>query len=141
MAATDISKAVIKRAETRMVREQRRGRAVRAKYDPKTGRIVLDLDTGLSLAFRPEATQELCRASARQLADIQITPSGLGLHWPRLDADLYLPALLEGLLGTKKWAAAKLGAAGGSVKSRAKTASARENGKRGGRPRKAAPAR
>jgi hypothetical protein len=140
MAATDISKAVIKRAETRMLRERRRGRAVRAKFDPKTGRIVLDLDTGLSLSFFPEAAEGFSNASARQLAHIEITPSGLGLHWPRLDADIYLPALLEGLLGTKKWAAAKLGAAGGSVRSRAKTASARENGKRGGRPRKIAAA-
>jgi hypothetical protein len=140
MAATDISKAIIKRAETRMVRERKRGRAVRARYDSKTRRIVLDLDTGLSLAFYPEAAQGLSKASARQLADIEITPSGLGLHWPRLDADIYLPALLEGLLGTKKWAAAKLGAAGGSTRSRAKAASARENGKRGGRPRKAAAA-
>ena len=138
MAATDISKAVVKRAETRMLRERRHGRVVRAKFDPKTGRVVLDLDTGLCLAFYPEAAQGLSNASARQLADIEITPSGLGLHWPRLDADLYLPGLLEGLLGTKKWAAAKLGAAGGSTRSRAKAASARENGKRGGRPRKIA---
>lgn len=140
MAATDISKAIIKRAETRMLRERQRGRAIRAKYDSKTGRIVLDLDTGLSLAFYPAAAEGLSKASARQLAEIEITPSGLGLHWPRLDADIYLPALLDGLLGTKKWAAAKLGTAGGSARSRAKSASARENGKRGGRPRKIAAA-
>jgi hypothetical protein len=140
MATTEISKAVVKRAERRMVRERQRGWAVRAKYDSKTGRIVLDLDTGLSLSFYPEAAEGLANASARQLSDIEITPSGLGLHWPRLDADIYLPALLDGLLGTKKWAAAKLGAAGGSARSRAKATSARENGKRGGRPRKIAAA-
>ena len=67
MAATDISKAVVKRAETRMLRERRHGRAVRAKFDPKTGRIVLDLDTGLSLSFYPEAAEGLSRASARRL--------------------------------------------------------------------------
>jgi hypothetical protein len=60
----------------------------------------------------------------------------LGLHFPTLDADLYLPSLLEGFLGSRRWMAAQLGKAGGSVTSSAKTAAARANGKRGGRPRK-----
>ena len=138
MVTTDITNAVIKRAESRMVREQRRGRAIKAAYDAKAKRIVVDLNTGLSISFHAGEAEGLAGASARDLADIQITPSGLGLHWPKLNADLYLPALLDGLLGSKKWLAAKLGAAGGSVRSQAKAASARENGKRGGRPRKAA---
>jgi hypothetical protein len=137
MATTDITNAVIKRAESRMVREQRRGRVIKAAYNTKAKRIVVDLNTGLSISFHASKAEGLAGASARDLADIQITPSGLGLHWPRLDADLYLPALLDGLLGSKKWLAAKLGAAGGRARSQAKAASARENGKRGGRPRKA----
>ena len=138
MATTDITNAVVKRAESRMVREQRRGRAIQAAYNAKAKRIVVDLNTGLSISFHAGEAEGLAGASARDLADIQITPSGLGLHWPKLDADLYLPALLDGLLGSKKWLAAKLGAAGGRARSQAKAASARENGKRGGRPRKAA---
>jgi hypothetical protein len=138
MAATDISKAVIKRAETRMAREQRRGRAVNARYDARNKRVLLELDTGLSIGFFAGDAEGLSGASARELSDIEISPSGLGLRWPRLDADIYLPSLLDGLLGSKKWVAAKLGAAGGRVKSRAKAASSRENGKRGGRPRKVA---
>jgi hypothetical protein len=58
------------------------------------------------------------------------------LHFPKLDADLYLPALLEGLLGSKRWMAARLGKHGGQARSAAKAAASRENGKRGGRPRK-----
>jgi hypothetical protein len=56
----------------------------------------------------------------------------------KLDAHLYLPALMQGIFGTKAWMAAQLGASGGRARSAAKAAAARANGKRGGRPRKAA---
>jgi hypothetical protein len=35
------------------------------------------------------------------------------LHWPRLDADLYLPALMEGVIGSRRWMARVMGKAGG----------------------------
>jgi hypothetical protein len=53
---------------------------------------------------------------------------------PRLDADLYVPALLEGVLGSRRWMAARLGAVGGQARTQAKAAAARANGRRGGRP-------
>src|SRR5437868_3887052 len=77
-------------------------------------------------------------ATPADLAQIEISPAGLGLHWPRLDADLYVPALLQGALGSKGWMARQLGAAGGRARSKAKVAASRENGRRGGRPRKTA---
>jgi hypothetical protein len=66
---------------------------------------------------------------------IEVTAAGLGLHWPSLDADLYVPDLVKGILGTKAWMA-HIGAAGGKAASKAKTRAARVNGKLGGRPRK-----
>ena len=75
-------------------------------------------------------------AAPADLVQIEVSPTGLGLHWPKLDADVYLPALLQGVLGSKQWMAARLGASGGQVRSAAKTAAARENGRKGGRPRK-----
>jgi hypothetical protein len=74
-------------------------------------------------------------ASADDLRAVEVEAFGLGIHFPTLDADLYVPALLEGLLGPKNWMAAQLGAAGGRTRTAAK-AIARENGKRGGRLRK-----
>jgi hypothetical protein len=59
------------------------------------------------------------------------------LHFPALDADLYLPGLLQGFLGSRRWMAAQLGKAGSRATSAAKTAAARANGKLGGRPKKA----
>ena len=108
-----------------------------ARYDRRIGRLVIDLSTGLSIAFKPHDAQGLETAKPEQLTKIEISPSGLGLHFPAIDADIYLPGLLEGFLGSRSWMAAQLGKAGGSATSRAKTAAVRANGKLGGRPRKA----
>ena len=62
----------------------------------------------------------------------------LGVYFPWLDTDFYIPALLEGIFGSQKWMAARLGAKGGRVKSLAKSAAARANGRLGGRPPKLA---
>ncbi len=111
--------------------------AVGAYYDLKNGRVVIELSSKLGVWFSPRDAQGLKSATPAQLEHIEITPSGLGLHFPKLDADLYLPALLEGFFGSKKWMAAQLGAAGGKSRTAAKRSAARANGKLGGRPRKA----
>lgn len=112
--------------------------AVAARYDRRVGRIVIELSSGLEIAFKPHDAQGLEQAKPDDLADIEISPSGLGLHFPVLDADLYLPSLLEGFLGSRKWMAASMGKVGGRTTSEAKAVAARANGKLGGRPRKAA---
>lgn len=111
-------------------------RAVNAHYDRRIGRIVIQLNTNLEVAFSPRDAQGLENASPAELSVIEISPSGFGIHFPKLDADLYLPALLEGFLGSRKWMASRLGAEGGKSTSAAKTAAAKRNGRRGGRPRK-----
>ena len=78
----------------------------------------------------------LAGAAPDDLAEIEVGPAGLGLRWPRLDADLHVPALLRGVLGSRSWMAAHMGAAGGRSRSPAKAAAARENGRKGGRPRR-----
>ena len=112
--------------------------AVSARYDRRRGRIVVNLDTGLELAFPPQLAQGLENAASADLADIEISPSGFGIHFPRLDAHLYLPGLVQGVFGSKRWMAAQLGAAGGKTRSAGKSAAARVNGRQGGRPRKVA---
>ncbi len=115
-------------------------KAISARYDRRVSRIVITLDNGLELAFPPRLAQGLEDAPSAKLAKIEISPSGLGLHWPELDADLYVPGLIAGIFGTKRWMAAQLGAAGGRVRSAAKAAAVRENGRKGGRPKKVATA-
>ncbi|MBV5274253.1 MAG: DUF2442 domain-containing protein [Lamprocystis purpurea] len=111
--------------------------AVSARYDKRVHRVVIGLSSGIELGFLPHDAQGLETAKPTDLDLIEISPSGLGLHFPKLDADLYLPALLEGFLGSRHWTAAQLGKKGGSVKSAAKAQAARANGRRGGRPRTA----
>ena len=111
-------------------------RAIAARYDRRIARVVVSLNTGLELAIPPHMAEGLDRARPDDLAVIEISASGLGLHWPALDADLYLPGLLQGVFGSPKWMAGLLGRAGGLTRSPAKTAAARINGQKGGRPRK-----
>lgn len=124
------------KAEQRMAELRKSGYAVSAHYDPSQSRIVVELSTGIQLAFPAELAEGLDGASPQNLADIEISPSGLGLHWPKLDADVYVPALLQGVLGSEAWMARQLGARGGRARSEAKASASRENGRRGGRPRK-----
>jgi hypothetical protein len=82
--------------------------AVSVRYDRRVSRVIILLASGLELAFSPKNIQGLESAHPADLLDAEITPSGLGIYFPRIDADLYIPALLEGYLGTKKWMADQL---------------------------------
>jgi len=114
--------------------------AVSAHYDARLGRVLVRLSSGLDVAFSPSDAEGLESATPSQLEPIEISPSGFGIHFPKLDADIYLPALLEGFLGSKRWMASRLGSAGGRRKSAAKASAAKQNGRLGGRPRKVRPA-
>jgi hypothetical protein len=122
------------RGEARM----RGPRAESAHYDAGRNRVIVRLTTGVELGFAPRDVEGLQHASVDDLKVIELEAFGLGIHFPKLDADIYVPALLEGVLGSKRWMAAQLGAAGGRTRSAAKAAASRENGKRGGRPRSGA---
>ena len=112
-------------------------RAVSVRYDRKSGQIVIDLNSRVTLTFSPRDVEGLENAKPSQLEEIEISPSGFGVYFPKLDADLYVPGLLEGLLGSKKWIAARLGQIGGQSRSKAKKAASKANGKLGGRPKTA----
>jgi hypothetical protein len=109
--------------------------AIAATYQPETGLIEITFSNQTRFSFPAHLGQGLAGASPKDLADIEITPSGTGLHWEALDADLYIPALLEGTFGSRQWMTA-LAKKGGAAKSPAKTQSSRQNGKKGGRPPK-----
>ena len=105
-----ITEHELKQAEKRMAAVREAGHAVSARYDRRRSRGVVALNTGVELAFPTRLAEGLADASPDNLADIEISPAGLGLHWPRLDADLYVPALLQGVFGSKSWMARQLGA-------------------------------
>ena len=105
--------------------------AIGARYT--VGRIHIELNNGCAFEFPTDQAEELAGAKAADLRVIEIQAGGLGLYWPKLDADLYVPTLVRGVLGTKRWMA-EIGAAGGKASTVAKAAAARANGKLGGRP-------
>ena len=80
---------------------ERHAKAVRARYDSHRSRIVVTLDNGLELAFPPRMAEGLGQATRAELAEIEISPSGEGLHWRAVDADLYIPSLLRGVFGSR----------------------------------------
>jgi hypothetical protein len=133
-----ITERDLEQAENRMQTVRQAGHAVSVRYDRRASRVVVNLNTGVQLSVPTRNIEGLADAQAEDLAAIEITPAGLGLHWPKLDADVYVPALLQGVFGSKKWMAALLGASGGKSTSAAKTTAARQNGQKGGRPRRVA---
>jgi hypothetical protein len=95
----------------------------------------MSMSNGLEVSFPAHEVQGLETATPADLSRIEIDPPGFGLHFPTLDADLYVPGLLQGVFGSEQWMAARLGARGGKARTAAKAAASRKNGKLGGRPR------
>jgi len=112
--------------------------AIAVRYNKKANRVIISLSTKVEVMFNPSDVQGLEDATPEQLSEIEISPSGFGLYFPQVDADIDVPNLLEGTMGSRKWMAARLGAEGGKARSLAKRKAARANGALGGRPRKSA---
>ncbi len=110
-------------------------RARAAHYDARTERVVLELTNGSAFAFPAAHVRGLERASHAARARLELAPTGDGIWWDALDADISVPGILAATFGSA--AASMLGAKGGSATSSAKSIAARANGKRGGRPRTA----
>jgi hypothetical protein len=113
-------------------------RATSARYDRKSGRVVIELVNGCTYAFPTQLVQDLQGASHDDLTNVEVEGLGFDLHWPTLDADLYVPALVAGIFGTREWMKKELARRAGQAKTPAKAAAARANGSKGGRPRKVA---
>ncbi len=99
-----VTRGGLRKANARAAQMHAQGpTAMAAWYDRRSRRVVIALSSGIDVMFSPDKAQGLRGAKPAQLATIEISPSGFGLHFPKLDADLYLPALLEGWLGSRRW--------------------------------------
>ena len=129
MTATDAEiDAALARARADGIDNEPVAQSVR--YIPAHDIYIVSLTDGTRLVLQREKLQGLQNASKVQLSDVRVEMLGTGINWPGLDVDRYVPALIKGIYGTKKWLA-ELGRAGGSVKSEAKARAARENGAKG----------
>ncbi len=113
-------------------------RAESAGYDEANDLIVIRLKNGAIFSFPPQLAQGLVNATPEQLNDIWISASGSSIHWESLDVDFGITELLAGIFGTQA-SMSELGRKGGEKTSSAKAKAARENGKKGGKPKKNAP--
>lgn len=121
-----LDETAFKRTAVGRKRSGNRPHAVSARFDKRSHRVSVRLDTGIEFLFDPRSAHGLQSATAEDLADVRIEGLGGTLHFPRLDADFSVAGLLEGFLGPLDW-----------VRREARAAASRENGKRGGRPKKA----
>jgi hypothetical protein len=122
-------------ARARRSREEPLARAVEYKSGLGLDLFEVKLSDGHRRLIPREDLQGLQSGTKEQLALVEIVGGGTGLHWPDLDVDLYVPSLLRGIYGNKKWMA-KIGKRGGQATSAAKKKASRANGKLGGRPRR-----
>jgi Protein of unknown function (DUF2442) len=107
-----------------------------AQYVPRLKLLIVELTNGRRMVLPIEDLQGLEKATAKQLQNIEIFGLGTGIIFSDIDTGFYVPALIEGVYGNRRWMA-EMGAKGGRATTEAKKRSARKNGKKGGRPRKA----
>ncbi|MFN8492669.1 MAG: DUF2442 domain-containing protein [Caldilineaceae bacterium] len=112
---------------------QNEPQAQTATYDATTNRLVIELKNGVIFQLPCPLIQGLGDASPDAITQVRLGPRGASLHWENLELDFSLAGLLAGIFGTQVWMA-ELGRTGGRARSAAKTAAARANGKKGGRP-------
>ena len=113
-------------------------RATKAFYDPINDLIMIETTRGFRWGIPRRGITALNRASAEQLAQLALSPSGAGLHWDALDVQLSVPGLLVDALGPGTLAR-ELARRGGKSTSSAKAEAARRNGAKGGRPEATTP--
>ncbi len=116
-------------------------KAVSAKYDKRTQRILLEMGNGVTLLVPVSLVQGLKSGDEKKLSDFDLMYDGSEIHWHALDVQFYVEDFLRGIFGTPKWMSSlkehlsEIGRKGGSARSIAKRISSAENGKKGGRPR------
>ncbi|ADV84051.1 DUF2442 domain-containing protein [Terriglobus saanensis] len=98
--------------------------------------LIVGLSNHRRLVLPIEDVQGLGKATHKQIQNYELLGRGTGISFPDLDVDLYVPALMEGVYGNRRWMA-HLGRKGGEARTAAKRLASQANGAKGGRPKKA----
>jgi len=120
--------AATERGQAKLTTEPR---AIAARYDSASNRVIVDLTSGATFAFPPSLVEFLQDTTPEQQAKIEVQCASFGLHWQAL-VDYTVAGATNGIFGTARWTAGRAGQAKPSAKAQA----SRENGKKGGRLRK-----
>lgn len=121
--------------------EARRARAQGPKtrsLKVRNGQLILTLHggaiEGTTLTVPITAIKRIAGMSEEDVRNVKFLNGGLVLWWPATNVDIFTDTLIEIATGIRS-ARAHMAQAG-SARTPAKAAAARENGKKGGRPRK-----
>ncbi|MGL6339259.1 MAG: DUF2442 domain-containing protein [Waterburya sp.] len=104
-------------------------------YDREKRKLIIQFDNGCEFSCPVSLLQGVCHLSDDEISKVKVTPAGWGLTWEDADIDLGVNELVQGIFGTKAWMRT-IAVKGGRSKSEKKKAASRENGKKGGRPKK-----
>jgi hypothetical protein len=121
-------------SERGAARRQNQPLAIAVRCDAKQG-VKIELNNGCLVRMPLQLLPELEGAEPKDLRRVKILGVGQAIEWPTLDQQFDVLQLLSDAVGANALMA-KLGQRGGRVKSKAKAAAARANGRQGGRPRK-----
>jgi hypothetical protein len=80
------------------------------EHIPDLNLLLVKLSNGRRLVLPVEDLQDLDRATHQQIKNYKLLGLGTGIHFPELDVDLYVPALIEGVYGPNSLAPFELAA-------------------------------
>ena len=98
------------------------------------GSLSVTLKTGAMVSFPARLLRPLSHLSDEQLQEVRVVADGTTLMWRQADVDIAVEGMLEVVTGLQTLGT--IARKGGSTRTPVKAAAARENGKKGGRPRK-----
>jgi len=111
-------------------------RPVSVEYRPQQHAFMIMHGNGVGYLINVDLIDELQDATSEQLQGAEVDGFSKALRVPACDVDIFLPGLLAKILfeasDLKKIAAS----INGAIRSAVKAQTSRENGKKGGRPRK-----
>jgi len=124
-----LTDAQIHAAEKRGRDEMASG-ASAAKYDRRSDALVITMRSG-AIATIPRILIPVVRdAKPNAAAELELSPMGTSLRFPKLDADFAVHGLIRSVFGVNH-----ANRIAGATKSPARAAASRANGRKGGRPR------
>lgn len=80
--------------------------ALAARYDAASNTVIVQLNTGYTVAFSPQRSQALHEASPADLARIEIDLPGSSIYFPSIEDGLLVASLAHGRFGSDRWEAA-----------------------------------
>ena len=90
-----VTQKMLAKAAAAGEKELERPRATAVRYDAERVRLIIELVSGATLDIPLPMTERLSNASEVERSTMDLSPFGLGIHWPLVDEDLYVPRLVE----------------------------------------------